>query len=691
MTFRELLRQNPFLRFLLPLICGVALYDIIGIPQVLNWILVLFGFSGVLLFTLITKLRKSYPLRSLFGFFVFAVCFGFGNIRYNDIQSQMYLPISKSKIILKGRVLDTPTEKGRCFSFVFDVQNIKASDQWQKVSGKTMIYLQKDTKAKELAIGDLLVLKTELQRVKNAGNPYEFDYASYLKTQHILYSAYTDSLSWKQIEKGADFSIKVLASKWRDQLLSIYRENGIQNESFDILAALTLGYKTGMDPEIKKAWADAGAMHVLAVSGLHVGIIYMIMNYLIRFLACFKYGRHLQGILLLLTLWIYALLTGMSPSVMRSATMFSFIVIGKVLKREGSIYNSLAVSAFFLLLIDPFLLFTVGFQFSYLAVVSIVFFQPQFERLIYVGNPILKLLWQLTTVSLAAQIGTFPLAIYYFHQFPSYFLLSGYIVITMAGILIYLSALLLLLSPVKILSESLGWLLRNLVEGMNFLIVKIQALPGAVIRELSLSQYQLLFTYFLLFSLIALLSFKRKKAVYAFIIILIGIQLPNTIRIFQVPKREMLVFNSRGQSVIGLIEGKRGLFLVDGKMSSVISERIIQPFVLKENINQTSFDTLRPIDIKLMGKDVVAIIGKWDHDLEKILKLIQPDYVVLRLGGLQSKKMITKEFPNCKMILDASIYSGDRKKYLSKENEEDSNLFDVQNNGAYFCVLSTVN
>ncbi|MDM8159356.1 ComEC/Rec2 family competence protein [Labilibaculum sp. K2S] len=691
MTFRELLRQNPFLRLLLPVIIGISLSDIINIPQVTGWFLVLFGMFGVVLFVVIPKLRKSYSLRSLFGFFVFALCFGFGNIRYNDIQSRMYLPISKSKIILKGRVLDTPTEKGRSYAFVFDVQNIKVSDKWQKVSGKTMIYLQKDTKVKELGVGDLLVMKTELQRVKNAGNPHEFDYASYLKTQHILYAAYTDSLSWKQIGRGADFSIKVLASKWRDHLLSIYRKNGIQNESFDILAALTLGYKTGMDPEIKRTWADAGAMHVLAVSGLHVGIIYMIMSYLLRFLARFKYGGYLRGILLLLTLWTYALLTGMSPSVMRSATMFSFIVLGEMLKRSGSIYNSLAISAFFLLLIDPFLLFTVGFQFSYLAVVSIVFFQPQFDKLLYIGNPILKKLWQLTTVSLAAQIGTFPLAIYYFHQFPSYFLLSGYVVIIMAGILIYLSALLLLLSPIKILSESLGWILRNLVEGMNFLIVKIQALPGSVIRELSLSQYQLIFTYFLLFSMISLLSFKRKKAVYAFVIILIGIQLPNTIRIFQVPKKEILVFNSSGHSVVGFVKGNQGLFLVDKRITPEISDRIIQPFVLKENISEINFDTLRPIDIKLMGKDVVAIIGKRDNDLEKILKFIQPDYIVLRLGGLQSKKMITKEFPNCKMILDASIYRGDRKKYFSKENEGETNLFDVQEDGAYFCALSTVN
>lgn len=691
MTFRELLRQNPFLRFLLPLVIGVVLTHSISMPQILGQVLVIFGISGIVLFTLIEKLRKSYSLRALFGVFVFAMCLGFGIIRYNEINSQMYLPISKSKIILKGKVLETPIEKGHSYAFVFEVQNIKALAKWQKVSGKAIIYLQKDLNVNKLVIGDFILLKTELQRVKNMGNPYEFDYASYLKNRHILYSAYADSLSWKHIERDEDFSLKIVASNWRDRLLAIYRKNGIQNESFDILAALTLGYKTGMDPEIKRAWADAGAMHVLAVSGLHVGIIYMIMSYLLRFLLRFKYGRWIRGFFLLLTLWTYALLTGMSPSVMRSATMFSFIVVGEMLKRNGSIYNSLAISAFFLLLIDPFLLFTVGFQFSYLAVASIVFFQPQFDKLIYISNPILKKLWQLTSVSLSAQIGTFPLAIYYFHQFPSYFLLSGYVVIIMAGILIYLSALLLILSPINILSQSLGWLLRNLVEGMNYLIVKIQAFPGSVLREISLSQYQLIFTYFLIISLIALISFKRKKALLAIVVILICFQLPNTIHIFQIPEKKMFVFNTRGHSIVSFIDGEKCLFLIDSKISPEKSNRIIQPFILNENINEIICDTLKSIDVKAIGRDVIAIIGGSNSILKEILKNIQPDYIIFRSNGLKSIKMIAKEFSNCKIIIDASIYWSDRKKYLLMESEYGLNLFDVQENGACVCTLSTVN
>lgn len=691
MTFKEFLRQNPFLRFLLPLVIGVVISHSINVPQILGLLLVFFGILGVILFTLIVKLRKSYSLRAVFGVFVFAMCFGFGTIRYNDINSQMDLPISKSKIVLKGKVLETPIEKGNSYSFVFEVQNIKDSCKWQKVSGRTMIYLQKDFKVNKIRIGDLLVLKTELQRVKNSGNPHEFDYASYLRTQHILHSAYADSLSWKYIGKNEDFSLKVIASSWRDHLLTIYQKNGIQNESFDILAALTLGYKTGMDPEIKKAWADAGAMHVLAVSGLHVGIIYLIMSYMLQFLIHFKYGRWIRGFFLLLTLWVYALLTGMSPSVMRSATMFSFIVVGEMLKRNGSIYNSLAISAFFLLLIDPFLIFTIGFQFSYIAVVSIVFFQPQFDKLFYIGNPILKKLWQLTTVSLSAQIGTFPLAIYYFHQFPSYFLLSGYVVIIMAGILIYLSATLLILSPVHLFSQSLGWLLRNIVEGMNYLIVKIQGLPGSVLREISLSQYQLISTYFLIFSLIALVSFKRKKAVFAVVVVLICFQLPSTIRTFQAPKKEMLVFNSRGHSVIAFVDGSKGLFLVDAKFSLDNRNKLIQPYVLNEKLNEISCDTLKSIDIRMFGNEVVAIIDKNNYQLKEILKASQPNYIILRSNGLQSIKMITKEFSHCKIILDASNYQRDRKKYLLMEKEYVVNLFDVQEHGAYICALSIEN
>lgn len=689
--FREFLRQNPFFRFLFPLVIAITLANTLVISSVFGWFFFLSGLLLVFLFTFNTKYQKSYSLRSWFGVFVFFLCFGFGTLRYNSVQTQMNLPISDSICLMKGKVIESPVEKANSYALILKVQSMKNAGKWQNVAANSILYLQKSRMAKELAYGDLLVLRTKLQRVQNAGNPYEFDYSAYLKTKHILYSAYADSFSWKKTGSDTGFSMRKISANWRDHLLAIYHENGIENESFDILAALTLGYKTGIDPEIKKAWANAGAMHVLAVSGLHVGIIYLIVNFMLRFLTRLKYGRVLRAILLFIALWMYAFLTGMSPSVMRSASMFSFIVIGEMLQRKGSIYNSLAISAFFLLLIDPFLLFTVGFQFSYLAVASIVFFQAKFDRLLYVGNPILKKLWQLTTVSFAAQMGTFPLAIYYFHQFPVYFLLSGYVVILMAGILIYLSALLLILSPIHFLSEVLGSVLRYLVEGMNVLIFKIQALPASVVRDLSLSSYQLFLTYLLLFTLIALVSFKRKKAFFIFVLLLICFQLPDVFKIASPPKNEMVVFNARNHSVIVFVEGKNAHVLSDAKLAAEARDRVIHPFIRNEKIETIRFDTLAPIVLKLVDKKIVAIIGKQSSKTQEILKLAKADVLVFRDKSLREQNLAGKNYSTCQVIVDASVAVNDLKKQNFAKYSSDIFLHDVRKEGAYLCLLSTEN
>jgi competence protein ComEC len=603
----------------------------------------------------------------------------------------MNLPISDSICFVKGKVIETPTEKANSYVLIWKIQSLKNADKWQNVAANSLLYLQKSDRAKNIAIGDLLVLRTKLQRVQNAGNPYEFDYSAYLKTKHILYSAYADSFSWKKTGSETGFSIRKISARWRDHLLAIYHENGIENESFDILAALTLGYKAGIDPEVKQAWANAGAMHVLAVSGLHVGIIYLIVNFMFRFLRCLKYGRVLRAVILFIALWMYAFLTGMSPSVMRSASMFSFIVVGEMLQRKGSIYNSLAISAFFILLLDPFLLFTVGFQFSYLAVLSIVFFQAKFNSLIYVGNPILKKLWQLTTVSFAAQIGTFPLAIYYFHQFPVYFLLSAYVVILMAGILIYLSALLLILSPIHIFSEVLGSVLRYLVEGMNALIFQIQALPASVIGDLSLSSYQLILSYFLLFTMIALIFFKRKKAAFVFVLLLICFQLPNVFESVTPPKSEMLVFNVRTHSIIAFVNGKNALVLSDGELSEESRERVIHPFIREEKIEHVSYDTLAPVVLKCVHKKTVAIIGEQNSKTQEILRLAKADVLIFRDRSLHGQNLGDTNYSARQLIVDASVSTNDLRKQNFAKNPSMIFLHDVREKGACFCLLSTEN
>ena len=245
--------------------------------------------------------------------------------------------------------------------------------------------------------------------------------------------------------------------------------------------------KDELDFEVKQAYAAAGAMHVLAVSGLHVGIIFLILNTLLAILDTSKKGRIVKAIILLISLWSYAMITGLSPSVLRAATMFSFVIMGTVLNRSSSIYNTLAASAFFILIINPNLLFEVGFQLSYVAVLGIVYLQPLIYKRIYTRWWLLDKVWAITAVSIAAQIATLPLTLFYFNQFPVYFMLSNLLVIPSAAVILILGILLFIASPIPFISESIGWVLNKFIEGLNFGIKEIEVLPNSLIEGLSIN------------------------------------------------------------------------------------------------------------------------------------------------------------------------------------------------------------
>lgn len=687
MNFREFIRQHFFFRLLFPLVIGIFIVKNLLIPaEYLNWG-ILIGIFSVMVIMIFPRLRNSFSYRTLFGFSVFLICVALASIRFQQVQNEMRVDQLEHKKRFVVKLVESPVEKAKSYSITVDIKQSQQDSLWQKESAKAILYLQKDSLLSNLKAGDYLMITSSLQQVQNAGNPYEFDYVGYLETKHILYSSYLRSESWKKLDIHS-YSLKDRSWNWRNQLLSIYKENGISDESFDILAALTLGYKSTLDPEVRRAWADAGAMHVLAVSGLHVGIIYLVMSWLLSFLANKKWGNVLRGILLLVSLWFYALLTGLSPSVMRASCMFSFIVFGQILNRRGNIYNSLAASAFFLLLYDPYLLFTVGFQFSYLAVVGIVFLQPKFDQLLYVPNVILNKIWQLTTVSFAAQLATFPLSIYYFNQFPTYFLLSGYIVISMAGILIYLSAVLLIFSPIEWISNALGWTLQKLVAGMNWAIVQIQELPAAVFRNLQMSDYQMILLYLLLLSGILIFIFKKKKAVFVLIVILIGIKLPDLYELYQKSEKEMIVFNAGKNSCYAFTNGKLVSVFIDPNMEEKKLNRILNPYLLNHKLNIKQIDTLPDICIKSVGKNRIAIVNKRMRNLDQIIDSLNIDLLVLRkLNRKNIKNLIKNE--NCQLILDASLSNYERKLLFSDSIAMNRDIFDVKKSGSYRCDLSS--
>ncbi|NQY68024.1 MAG: ComEC/Rec2 family competence protein, partial [Flavobacteriales bacterium] len=231
---------------------------------------------------------------------------------------------------------------------------------------------------------------------------------------------------------------------------------------------------------------------------LHVGIIYLILTKLLQFMLGRTNRYYVYGIILLVTLWFYAAITGFSASICRATTMFSLVIIGDNLNRQVNIYNSILASAFILLLTDPFWIFDVGFQLSYIAVLGIVTFQPSIEKWLSFKNTVLKYMWSISAVSIAAQISTFPLSVFYFHQFPIYFLLSNLIVIPIVGVVLILCLFFLSTYYIPLIGITISNVLLVLVKGLNQYVAWVNVIPGATIENISITINQCILMYAML-------------------------------------------------------------------------------------------------------------------------------------------------------------------------------------------------
>jgi competence protein ComEC len=258
---------------------------------------------------------------------------------------------------------------------------------------------------------------------------------------------------------------------------NIKKDNG----SLGIAEALLIGYKNDLDKEMVQAYSNTGVVHIIAISGLHLGLIYMVLFWLLERLPIVKRNRFIKAIILLGCLWIFSLMTGASASVLRSAVMFTCIIFGNMLNRKSSIYNSLAASAFLLLCYNPYFLWDVGFQLSYLAIIGIIWLQKPIQQLVSLNNYLTRKIWEMTSITIAAQVITFPICLFYFHQFPTYFLLSNLVAVPLSTIILFEEIGLICFSGFHSVSLLLGKIVEMSIMLMNKWILIISQFPGAVI------------------------------------------------------------------------------------------------------------------------------------------------------------------------------------------------------------------
>jgi competence protein ComEC len=486
------LHQAPLVRILVPLLLGLisALklntysdLKLVWLPAVLVIIALLFSLN---------KIWKNILKNHYFGILAAAAFFLLGMaLGYRAIDGQKGPPEGESYLAV---IESSPIEKPNSYAVHLKIFKVQIdSHQFQSCNTRIIAYMSKDNFSTRISPGNSIRFYGSISNLDQELYPNQFDYGKYLRNTGISGTIYIPSWSYEVIPLNP-FSLKGKLNELRSNLLEKLNEDSIPEKEYGVISALLVGDRSFLDPQLRSDFANAGAVHILAVSGLHVGIIYLLFLTILNFLFK-KKAKLLKFLLVLLMLWGYAALTGFSPSVLRAATMFSFIALGKFNKRYTNTYNMIAASALLLLVINPLLITQIGFQLSYLAVLGIVFFHPIFYASFDFKNRYISMLWSLVCVSFAAQLATFPLSIYYFNQFPVLFFITNILVIPLASIILYAGIGWVLLLWIPYASDVMGWVTVKATQLLNWIIETINTVPFAKIDGLYVSGLAVLMIY----------------------------------------------------------------------------------------------------------------------------------------------------------------------------------------------------
>lgn len=402
------------------------------------WLLLALATIYAALFTALHQQR--YRFAWLWGLLGFAFCFTAGVYRVETntaIYHPSHLIHQKNSIdYYRATVVSAVQTHPKTYSFEVSLTSLRTDSAWLKATGKVQVYVRKDaSQSAQVQYGDVLLIQGEPQPIQGKMNPNEFDFAQWLRWQNIYHQHYLQPTDFKKIDFQPPNRVMRWAIATRTYCNRAFQQFVLTSQEAGLASALVLGVKEGLDDEIVQAYSNTGTMHVLAVSGMHVGLIYYVLVLLLGWLKPLKGDKVYFASFVVAFLWFYAFVTGLSASVLRAVLMFSIVAIGQAFSRRTQIYNTLALSAFALLLYDPWLVYSVGFQLSYVAVLGIVYFYPPIYQLWDSSRWwVVDYFWQIICVSIAATLATFPLGIYYFHQFPNYFLLSNVVVLPVSTV-----------------------------------------------------------------------------------------------------------------------------------------------------------------------------------------------------------------------------------------------------------------
>jgi competence protein ComEC len=659
--------EIPFVILIIPFLLGITLgLNYAGFADTSILIILLIVLSAI--FTILNigyKRFNIYKTRWLGGALITLILFLVGWIsvaNHSELNRADHFSKTPSQLLVV-RINNEPILKNGLLRFTGIVDETINKGTKTATSGTLLVTL-KDSLAQTLTYGDEILLPSNYAPVDPPFNPAEFNYKQYLADQNIYYQSFLFGHKFVLLAHNAGNTIIAYALQLRQQLVKKLKTNIHDPNAFAVASTMLLGYRADLSDDVLQAYSQTGTVYILTVSGSQVAIIYLLLSYALSFLRNNKYGKLLRAVLIIGILTYYALLTGFSPAVCRAVLVVSMIVIGKTYNRYVNTLNILAFSAFALLLYNPLLITGVGFQLAYIAVAGLIIFRPVVYNWFKFKNKFADRLWSVCAVSISAQLVTFPLSAFYFHQFPVYFLVSNVLVIIPAAIIMYTGLLYLLLPQIHFVSQYLGWAIEKTILLMNRFLGVIQHFPVSTINKIWLNTGEYLLLYAVIISLFYFF-YDRKVWLLRFgLICILFLSLSFSYKkINSINTNSIAFLNLRSHTGIVMRNGNSAVVLSDLSDTDKNYRYAIQPYLDSCKITKVNiYDLKHDIETNsvLKRSNLVQFDNKRILLLDRSLKncrfagKLKADYVYIMGNPYMDFSTINKNYSYQTLIVSAS-------------------------------------